>query len=111
MEQLTDYAEIVKRIIREYGQYDSSIGEVETQMVFDDERGHYELIYVGWNDWRRVHGIVLHLDVRDGKIWIQHDGTEEGVANDLVAAGVPREDIVLAFQPPSRRKYTEFAVA
>jgi hypothetical protein len=32
-------------------------------------------------------------------------GTERGVANDLVEAGVPKERIVLGFQPP----YTGFA--
>ena len=37
--------------------------------------------------------------------------TEEGLANQLVKAGVPREDIVLAFQHPSTRKLTDFAVA
>ena len=45
----------------------------------------------------------------DHKLWIQHDGTEEGVALDLVAAGIPKEQIVLGFRPLSERKYTEFA--
>jgi hypothetical protein len=48
-----------------------------------DERGHYELLYTGWEDWRRVHGSVIHIDVRGDKVWIQHDGTEAGVAHDL----------------------------
>ncbi len=54
--------------------------------------------------------MVIHVDIRDGKIWIQHDGTEEGIANDLMAAGVPQSDIVLGFHPPSERAYTPFAV-
>lgn len=45
------------------------------------------------------------------KIWIQHDGTEDGVANDLVKAGVPRDQIVLAFKSPDLRQHTDFAVA
>jgi hypothetical protein len=32
------------------------------------------------------------------------------VANELVDAGIPREQIVLAFHHPKKRKYTEFAV-
>ena len=35
--------------------------------------------------------------------------TEEGIATDLLEAGVPKEDIVLAFQPPDVRRFTEFA--
>ena len=40
----------------------------------------------------------------------KRDGTEIGVANELVEAGVPKTDIVLAFYAPYRRPYTEFAV-
>ncbi len=49
------------------------------------------------------------MDIKNGKIWIQHDGTKDGVADDLVELGVPKEDIVLAFHPPYKRKYTGFA--
>jgi hypothetical protein len=42
--------------------------------------------------------------------WIQYDGTDRPVAEELVAAGIPREDIVLAFYPADVRPHTEFAV-
>ncbi|MHC5597432.1 MAG: element excision factor XisI family protein [Nostoc sp.] len=58
-----------------------------------------------------MYGTVLHLDIIDEKIWIQQDGTEVEIANELVESGVPREDIVLGFQLPSLRKYTDFAVS
>ena len=53
----------------------------------------------------------LHVDIINGKVWIQRDGTEEGIALELVAAGIPKEHIVLAFHHPSRRPDTEYAVA
>ena len=65
---------------------------------------------VGWDNGRRVHGTTIHIDIIDDKIWIQYDGTESGVALDLVEAGVPRESIVLAFRPPEIRPHTGFAV-
>lgn len=46
----------------------------------------------------------------NGKLWIQHDGTEDGIANRLVELGVPKSDIVLAFHPPYKRPYTDFAI-
>lgn len=86
--------------------------EFETQIIFDTQHDHYQLVHVGWkSNGHRNYGCVLHLDIKDDKIWIQHDGTEEGIANALVERGVPKQDIVLAFHPPSMRKYTEFAVA
>ena len=82
--------------------------EYEVQTLFDDERDHYQLLYVGWRGTKRDFGCILHLDIKKGKIWIQHDGTEEGIANQLVALGVPRQDIVLAFHEPEVRNLTDF---
>lgn len=53
---------------------------------------------------------MLHIDIKDGKIWIQHNGTERRIAQDLLELGVPKQDIVLAFHSPTRRKYSDFAV-
>ncbi|MEZ4707425.1 MAG: element excision factor XisI family protein [Caldilineaceae bacterium] len=43
--------------------------------------------------------------------YIEIDWTEEGIATELLAAGVPNADIVLVFHHPIVRPYTEFAVA
>jgi hypothetical protein len=50
------------------------------------------------------------VDIKDGKIWVQHDGTEEAIADRLVERGVAKQDIVLAYHAPHVRQYTEFAV-
>lgn len=86
--------------------------EVEAQTIFDVERDHYQLVYVGWKRNNiRDYGCLLHLDIKDGKIWIQYDGTEYSVANELIDLGVPKQDIVLAYHAPYTRQYTEFAVS
>ncbi len=62
-----------------------------------------------WQDKKYIHRSPIHMEVIDGKIWIQHDDTEDGVADDLLWAGVPREDIVLGFRHPEMRIHTGFA--
>jgi len=109
MVAMTSYADILKRIIREYAAVKPSYGDVLVETIFDDAQGHYELMYAGWHGGRRIHGSVIHADIRDGKVWIQHDGTEPGIASDLVEAGIPKDQIVLAFHPPSKRPFTSFA--
>jgi len=47
----------------------------------------------------------------NGKIWIQRDGTERGIASDLTEAGIPNDHIVLGFREPELRQYTGFAAA
>ncbi|MBD2255579.1 XisI protein [Nostoc parmelioides] len=110
MEKLEKYRNYVQQVMREYTQIGSTKNEIEQQLIFDTVNDHYQLMYVGWKNRRRYHGCVLHLDIKDNKIWIQHDGTEIGVADELVKLGVPKEDIVLAFHEPLVRQYTGFAV-
>lgn len=45
------------------------------------------------------------------RLWVQRYGREDGVTDELVAAGIPKQDIVLGFQEPFVRKYTGFATA
>ena len=52
---------------------------------------------------------MIHVDIRDGRIWIQHDGTEQGIAGELLAAGVAPEEIVMGFHPPTQRHLTRYA--
>jgi len=33
---------------------------ITAQTIFDRERDHYQLVYVGWQESRRVYGVVLH---------------------------------------------------
>jgi len=110
MDKLTKYRDFIRGILNEYGQYRPSCEEIDVEQIVDTHRDHYQLITVGWNKNERIHGSLLHIDIKAGKIWIQHDGTEEGVANRLVELGVPKSDIVLAFHSPYRRQFTEFAV-
>lgn len=84
---------------------------VESELVIDEARDNYIWIKIGWSGDERIDGITFCARIRNGKFWIEEDWTEDGIATDLVAAGVPKEDIVLAFQEPEMRAYTEFAAA
>ena len=109
MARVEEYPACVEEVIRRHGQYRPTYGDVEVQMVFDREGHHYQLLNVGWDRQRRIWGCLLHIDIKDGKIWIERDGTQEGVANELVEMGVSKQDIVLAFHAPYKRPYTGFA--
>ena len=111
MEDLNAYRRIVRELIERYASFTPARGDVQIEAIFDEAKDHYELIYAGWNGPYRIHGSVVHIDIRDGKVWIQHDGTERGFARDLEAGGVPRDHIVLAFQHLSRRRLGDYAAA
>jgi hypothetical protein len=108
--EIEKYRKLIKTIIEKQGDCDSDDCEVETQIAFDVDRDRYLMFHVGWRGEKRVFGCVIHLEIREGKIWIQRDGTEVGIANELIADGVPKSDIVLGYRSPYMRKFTELAV-
>ena len=113
MDRIKTYRQYIQQLLSERAERSKqSPDPVEAQTVFDTTRDHYQLVYVGWKrNGLRDYGCLLHLDIKDNKIWIQYDGTEGGIANKLVELGVPKQDIVLGFQPQNVRSYTEFAVS
>lgn len=111
MDQVSHYRTIVKQLLCQEAQYTPSHGQIEVVPVFDEQTDNYMVVDVGWDRTGRVHSVILHLSIRNGKVWIEVDGTEEGIAQALVEAGIPKNDIVLAFYRPEHRKLTEYAVA
>ncbi|MEL6382160.1 MAG: XisI protein [Cyanobacteria bacterium J06626_18] len=109
MEQLVQYRQWVQKLLTEHSQFKPSYGDLEQFTVFDIQNDHYQLVTIGWEGVRRVFSCLIHIDIKDDKIWIQHDGTEIGVANELVAPGMPKRSIMLGFHDPSARQLTEFA--
>jgi len=109
MAEVGSYAELIKQVVRAHAALEPSYGKIDTEVIFDDALGHYEFMQSGWVGDRRVHGSALHIDLKYGKIWIQHDGTERGVAEEFMQAGVPAQHLVLAFHAPDQRRHTPFA--
>jgi hypothetical protein len=105
-----NYPDLVQEILKEHSANDLE-NETEVQLIFDTESNHFMVMHLGWKKLQRVYGCIIHVDIKDGKIWIQRDGTEIGIANELVDRGVPKEDIVLGFHAPYKRKFTEYAVS
>ncbi|MEA5573874.1 XisI protein [Calothrix sp. UHCC 0171] len=111
MAKLDEYREKVQQILIKYSQYKPSYGEVEIEQIFDTERGRYQIVSVGWNKQTRIYGCMMHLDIKDGKIWIQQNTTEVDIANELLEMGVPKSDIVIGFHTPKMRQLSGFGVA
>ena len=111
MEKVEKYRKIVQEFLSEYGSHKSAFPEIETQLLFDTERDHYQILKTGWRELERTYGISIHIDIKNEKIWIQRNATDLLIAEELVERGIPKEDIVLAFHAPYKRKFTGFAVA
>ncbi len=113
MDRIAHYRSIIKKVLTDYHQLfsQSSTPNVEMLLAFDEERDQYLWFQVGWTSEERIKGISVHIRIKNDKIWIEEDWTEEGIATELLREGIPKEDIVLAFHDPETRKYTDFATA
>jgi XisI protein len=110
MDKLEKYQAIIKRVLGDYAKLPYSYGDLSRKLIISERQDNYLLMTLGWENDTRVHGCLVHLEIINGKIWIHRDGTEDGIANDLVREGIDKKDIVLGFQPPEIRPFTEFAV-
>jgi hypothetical protein len=111
MDTLDTYRQIIRNVLEPYTRIPYSYGDLQCKAIFDSDSDSYLLITSGWDGAKRVHSCLVHLDIIDGKVWVQRDDTEDGVTNELVAAGIPKEHIVLGFHPLDVRPYTGYAIA
>jgi hypothetical protein len=110
MDRTHEYRRLVERVLSDHPAHPPG-RPVETRLIVDREQDDYLLLDVGWGETGRVHCLFAHLRLRDGKVWIEKDGTEKGFAVELFEADIPKEDIVLGFYRPEQRKVTGYAVA
>ena len=115
MDTLERYREIVRALIVEYAQYKPAHGQIETEAIVDHEKDHYGSGQRGARPGclPKDHKNSTHFSIgslyrhyRGQKVWVQYDGTSRLVAEELIAAGIPWEAIVLGFHPAEVRLNT-----
>lgn len=115
MDKLENYRATIEKILSGY--YELAIAESSSSQIqddrlaFDRQRDEYLWFRWGWEGDRRIQYITIYLRINNDKVWVEEDATNLCVVDDLLEAGIPKSDIVLGFQPPSKRALTEFAIA
>lgn len=111
MDKVDRYRQIIRETLSPLAERHYANADVINEAVFDSEHDRYLVMSTGWEGSdRRIHFCLVHLDIIDGKVWIQRDNTEDGIGYELEAAGIPKSDIVPAFHPLNVRPHTGYAV-
>jgi len=101
--------EIITRIV---GVKYSNEPELRNELIADTKNHRYQVNMMGWDkEGNRVHRCLIHIDIIDGKIWVQENWTEIDPGRELVYKGVPPSDIVVGFLTPKMRELSDYAIA
>lgn len=111
MDKLDRYRDLVEELLTRHVGDLKEYPDLRDKTVFDRRSDSYLLIREGWENGKRVHAVIAHLEIREGKIWVQEDWIEHSITAELEEAGVPKSDLVLGFQPPYIRSHTDYAAA
>jgi XisI protein len=112
MDKIAKYQQVILELLEEYSAIPPSYPtELRDEVVADTVRNHFQLITLGWEGTRFVYEVVFHLDLIDGKVWIQQNNTEANLAEELCDRGIPKSDLVIGFQPAAVRALSGYAVA
>ena len=102
--------EAIALVFSEWEKLPGEISKFRIRGLLDTHQNRYTLQHLEIDGPQHIARTLAYLEIRDDKIWTEVDNTEKGIAPDLVAAGIPKDKIVLAFYPPALREVGEFAV-
>ncbi|MEM8526389.1 MAG: XisI protein [Bacteroidota bacterium] len=112
MDRINELEKLLKTFLEEYTEevYKDNDSEISTELIYDDERNHYQLMRIGWGKSHFHYSCLFHFQIKNDKIWVLNNNTEELIGDELVEKGIKKEEIVFAFHNPAVRQFTEFAV-
>lgn len=100
MDKLLKAEKAILAFLEDYAKgYKNSPDGLDTQLIVDPKRHHYQLLRIGWSNKKFVHFCVFHFDIKGDKIWVQVNETEELIVDELARRGISPADIELGFQP------------
>jgi len=111
MDELKKYQDIVINYLEQYASVPyANVSTIEKIVIIDREHNHFQLVSAGWLKGAFSFDVMLRLNIKNDKIWILQNWTEEEIGDELVKKGVPASDIVLGFIPEFGRAFSGYAV-
>ena len=98
MDRLNDLRTKIKNYFKELTEIPFSPPTLKYVTVNDHETDNYLVVVIGQQNQQRIYRVDIHLSIKGGKVVLLEDNTEYGVLEDLIATGIPIEDLVDATQ-------------
>lgn len=111
MVKVKKYQQIILGILEEYAKVRYSNLDAENRLIADKKNHRYLIVTIGWDKTKFVHDCPMHIDIINGKIWVQRNMTEIDLDTIFRDNNIPKSDIVLGFLTPKMREYGDYALA
>ena len=99
METVSHYRHVITSVLSDLAEA-SVRDNAEILPIFDTTHDNYLLLDAGWDGIQRIHHIIAHLRIHNGKILVEVDNTDQEIIQQLLDAGIPKASIVLDFYSP-----------
>ncbi len=85
MDRLEKYRNAIKKVLTEYHEWVSGSANLDQEscLVFDEIHDQYFWLFMGWEGKKKIRNIQVHIRIKNEKIYIEEDWTEEGIATEL----------------------------
>jgi hypothetical protein len=94
MDKSLDYASIIKKTLYAATIVQPRLQAIKLYPVCDSDSGHFLILATGWDKESWIDTVLFHARLIDEKIIIEEDNFEEGLTNELIAAGIKFDDIM-----------------
>lgn len=85
--------------------------ELQHYLVINKEETDFLVLLMGWYKRRFRHNVMYHLQLKDQKVHIYCINTDVDIAANLVEAGIPQSDIIIAFRPEYLQEKSDYSAA
>lgn len=111
MDKIAQYQELLINYLEAYAATPyANAPEIEKTVIADRTGSQFQLVSMGGDKGSFSFDVLFHFTIRAGKIWIMQNWTEEEVADELAAKGVPAQDLVIGFLPESARAHSGYSI-
>ncbi len=99
MEEKTErYRAIIIEILNSLAEWwNNAPGDTKYKVIVDKDTGHLLMVSSGWYNDRFDYSVSFHFEIRDGKIRILQNNTDESLSKEFWKQGIPIKDIIIAW--------------
>ena len=95
MDKITQYKKIIKETLEVLAsRIPVNRPTLKKHLVIDDTKNQYILVSLGPNEVKYYYNVLVHLEIKDGKILIHEENIDPSIYERLTDRGIAEKDII-----------------